>query len=128
MLTLRIGQRLQGVLPNWLRATPACSSTSIEDALSVTGATTLIESVSTPFMFSSRTRMLTSASLPEERGEESSWEALDDIGQDASTQFEISDDFSSPHTVLNLPQSLEEIGRLNPDLREAMEAHASFAK
>ena len=72
--------------------------------------------------------MLTSASLPEERGEESSWEALDDIGQDASTQFEISDDFSSPHTVLNLPQSLEEIGRLNPDLREAMEAHASFAK
>lgn len=127
MLALRLGKRLQGVLPHWLRAAPACSATTVEDCLSVTGAT-LIDSLSTPYMFNSRTRTLTSASLSEDRVDESSWEALDDQIPDEVAQLETAVSVGVPKTVLNLPQSIAEIGRLNPELREAMEASASFAR
>ncbi len=93
----------------------------------MTGAT-LIDSLNTPYMFNFRTRTLTSASLSEDRIEESSWEALDDQIPDEVTQLETAVSEGAPKTVLNLPKSIAEIGRLNPELREAMEASANFAR
>jgi len=43
-------------------------------------------------------------------------------------ELETAETLATTENILNIPDNLDIIGGLNPELREAMEAHASFSR
>ena len=123
MQAFRAVKRLQGTLPRWGGAQNVGSS--IEECLNI-AACTLVDAPSMPFMLNTRTRTLTSAAMSEPEPEDQGSEQIFEIQQDDESQLEILEPPDVP-SIMNLPDSIDAIGRLNPELREAMEKSALFS-
>lgn len=126
MYSLRVVKRLQGALPTWF-GLPSSSGASITECLGAAGSTTLVDPPCVPFMLNSRTRTLASAAHRETRVEERTTEAFDEIDS-RHDEFETAETLATTENILNIPDNLDTIGGLNPELREAMEAHAIFSR
>jgi hypothetical protein len=128
MYSLRVAKRLQGaLLPRWFGAGLSNSgAASFEECLGAAGAT-LVDPPCVPFMLKSRTRTLTSAAHREARVEEPTTEVVDDFINNQH-EVETAETFATTENILNIPDNLDVIGGLNPELREAMEAHANFSR
>ncbi|KAL4543689.1 hypothetical protein Ndes2437B_g01504 [Nannochloris sp. 'desiccata'] len=125
MYSLRAVKRLQGALPRWF-GLPSSGAASIEDCLGAAGST-LVDPPWVPYMLKSRTRTLTSAAQRENRVEERITEVVDEINN-GHVELETAETRATTEIILNMPDNIDTIGGLNPELREAMEAHASFSR
>jgi hypothetical protein len=126
MYSLRVVKRLQGALPRWF-GLPSSNAASVEECLGAAGST-LVDPPCVPFMLKSRTRTLTSAAHREARVEERTTEVVDEIDNNRNDELETAETLATTENILNMPDNLDTIGGLNPELREAMEAHASFSR
>ena len=117
MQSLRAVKRLQGALPQWLRGITA---SSVEESGSL-GVFTLVEAPSVSYMLRNRTRTFTSAAMASREYYDLNGQAVeDDI---VPEEFETIEAAATMDTVHKLPTDINEIGRLNPELLEAMQAH-----
>jgi hypothetical protein len=127
MYSLRIAKRLQGALPRWFGAgLPNSGAASIE-CLGAAGSI-LVDPPCMPYMLKTRTRTLTSAAHREASIEERPREVVDEININPQDELELAENLATTENILNIPDNLDIIGGLNPELREAMEAHANFSR
>jgi hypothetical protein len=80
-----------------------------------------------PYMLKTRTRTLSSAAHREARVDEQTTEVVDAMNN-RHDELETAESLATTETILNIPDNLDIVGGLNPELREAMEAHASFSR
>ena len=123
MYSLRAAKRLQGALPRWFGAGLANST---EECLGAAGSI-LVDPPCMPYMLKTRTRTISSAAHREARVDEQTTEVVDAMNN-RHDELETAESLATTETILNIPDNLDIVGGLNPELREAMEAHASFSR
>lgn len=113
-------RRFQGHVSRLLGLVPHSTSAAVGDAGLVTAAP-LTSLPSAPYLFTRRTRTFTSAAAYRVDAPVKDHEEFKVI------TFDTSEEFDEP-AELTLPSDIRDIQKLNPELAEAMEAHAEFAR
>ena len=117
---MRSLRSLQGALPRLLGMSTR-GAMAVENAVDVVAAP-LTELPHAPYTWMRRTETFTSAAIqPEQEGEESVEELQHAL---SNMSVEVDD----ANITLTLPADVAEIQKINPELADAMQAHAQFTR
>lgn len=106
--------RLFGLVPKSNAATNSVRTLEDTFANSVS-----IDVPSAPYSWTSRSRTFNSAALLE-------YDRSDEVNDQPTKVIVL--DSQREESILTIPEDINEIGRINPQLRAAMEAHANFSR